>query len=255
MFDAWGEFVLFTAIPVAAAEIYGWLKDWQTLIAAGAIVLAVRYWAKASIASSTRTAQTLAQSWRYMAETMLESARHEAPPQPQATPPQRDTPPAFPSRDIKLTQPKDIGARLEALREVIRVALVAIPISNAVLSKMGLKQFRRVTGFSFDDIPVASDDGKRSRLANELQNELAMLRSQVSETVNCQTAWHSLVRINDLARGLREELLSAAGRGPDAVRSQLETDMVFGFDWPMDSGGTMGSNGTSRNDTPQLTNS
>jgi hypothetical protein len=213
-------------MPIAFSEIYDWIKDWQVLIAAVLIIAAGRTWVNALTRGHLHIAHSVAQSSRHLIEALAGREPPEQASVPAPAPgmrgiiPSRIAPsteraslrePTIAPGPVPAAQPAEAGARLDALRDVIRLALSIIPVSEIPLSGQGARLYQKIADFSFDDLRAAgSGNPDRERLTADLESELAALRGHEPEEIDCRTAWQSLVRINGLSRELREKT-SAAG--------------------------------------------
>jgi hypothetical protein len=173
-----------------------WLYEWQALIAGAMILVAGTIWVRSVNHASARTASTIAQAMRAMAE---------------ASPHARDVPSlllARPAKDGNLETGKgtpasqDFETRLERLREIIRAALSTIPQTGDAVVGEGAQLYRAVAEFSLDgdDAPT---DKFRAQKVEEIKRCLVALAAAGPETRPCRAAWDDLVRLNRLARELR----------------------------------------------------
>ena len=208
----WAELLFTNIFPAVLTDVYDWLKAWQVLVAAILVLIAGRYWVNAILASLTGSCILISEPIRSLTDVLLRNASREKLTQIAAT---DETRPAVPD-SLSFPQPGDIAARLDSVRELVRSALSAIPVSEATLSGQGAKLYQRMTSFSFEDLCLTTrDNPEHWGLANELQSELSALKAKNLEGVSCQNAWQTLVRVNTLARQLKEKIFSRGVSRPD----------------------------------------
>ena len=208
----WLNLFFLNALPAALVKVYRWIHDWQILIVGILILIAGQIWVNKLVTRLTRSAEMTSQSHRAFAEFLLTTMKRENPALSQnpaettgRVPVVRETP------NVQFSQSGDISARLDRLRDFVRSALSIIPVSDVALAGQGAKLYQRLTSFSFEDLCSASRDNPEFwRLANDLENELSALKMQALDHVNCHHAWETLVRINTLARQVREKMPTPA---------------------------------------------
>src|SRR5215470_14394028 len=111
----WARFLYDQVLPIAWDQLVQWLYEWQALIAGALILVAGTIWVRSVNRASVRTALTIAQAIRGMADA---SGGRDIPSLLLAKPGNgvagnpRGTPSA-----------QGFDARLERLREIIRAAL------------------------------------------------------------------------------------------------------------------------------------
>jgi len=199
----WTELLFTNIFPVVLTEVYNWLKAWQVLVAAILVIIAGRHWVNSILASLARPRSLISESSPSRADALLKNANRENLARDEA---KQETRPVVP-HSLNFPQSDDVSLRLDHVRDLVRSALSAIPVSEAPLSGQGAKLYQRMTSFSFEDLCSSTrDNPEHWRLANELQTELAALMAKNLEDVSCQNAWQTLVRLNTLARQLKEKL-------------------------------------------------
>jgi len=103
----------------------------------------------------------------------------------------------------------DLLGRLDALRNAIRVALVAIPPTQSKIAEKGLKLYADVAAVSLGDIANILTHQESVALGRELEGALAQLRLETGDGLDSRWAWESLARINRLARALQTKMTSS----------------------------------------------
>lgn len=191
----WARFLYYQVLPIAWDQLVQWLYEWQALIAGALILVAGTIWVRSVNHASARTALTIAQAIR----GMTDSSAHG-----------RDTPSLIlgkPGRDGSALSRSGAGvqgfdARLERLREIIRAALATIPQAGDAVVGEGAELYRAVAEFSLDAEDTPTDKVRAQKVA-EIKKTLATLNEASPEKRPCRAAWDDLVRLNRLAREVR----------------------------------------------------
>ena len=205
---AWIYFVVFTVLPIAFQELLHWLYEWQILLTGVLALVAARIWGKSVI----RAARIAAKS--------EQPAPVEVQKKPGAVPKIVPVPlgashvsePLVLDVPARKPQPRnsELGDRLFALREQIRVTLGKTPCTDEVLSAERLADCRRIAEFPLGEPPAIASKLLAHRF-DVLRSELSALGA-VRETDTCRNAWEALARISIDARDLlAPETASAAG--------------------------------------------
>ena len=205
---AWIHFVAFTVLPIAFQELLHWLYEWQILLTGVLALVAARIWGKSVIRAARIAAK--AEQTAPVEVQQRPGAVPKVVPVPLAAsrvsePLVLDVPPRKP-------QPRnsELGDRLFALREQIRVTLGKTPCTDDVLSAERLADCRRIAEFPLGEPPANASKLLAHRF-DVLRSELSALGA-VRETDTCRNAWEALARISIDARDLlAPETASAAG--------------------------------------------
>lgn len=190
----WARFLYYQVLPIAWDQLVQWLYEWQALIAGALILIAGTIWVRSVNHASARTALTIAQAIRGISDAQG-----------------RDFPSlllAKPAKDGVAGTAKStpggqgFDARLERLREIIRAALSAIPQTGDAVVGEGAELYRAVAEFSLEAEDTPTDKLRAQKVA-EIKRTLASLNEASPEKRPCRAAWDDLVRLNRLAREVR----------------------------------------------------
>ena len=205
--EAWiataGRF-LFEILPTAFLIVYEWAREWQPLITGVLVILAARYFHRATLRSSRMMAEAAIRSARIAAAAALKT------PQPDRA--ERSSTviasgPPIDAGNPHVPTERGVASRLESLRSAVRSALAEIPTSGGAIGGRGADLYSKVAAFSFDDVdPNGVFDTESVVAFYELQTALDTLRLESAEETEAAHAWEALVHINILARELRAKL-------------------------------------------------
>jgi hypothetical protein len=204
----WIHFVAFTVLPIAFQELLHWLYEWQILLTGVLALVAARIWGK-SVIRAARIAAKAEQSAPVEVQKKL-GAIPKIVPVPLAA--SRVSEPLVLDVPARKPQPRnsELGDRLFALREQIRVTLGKTPCTDDVLSAERLADCRRIAEFPLGEPPAIASKLLTHRF-DVLRSELSALGA-VRETDTCRNAWEALARISIDARDMfGPEAASAAG--------------------------------------------
>ncbi len=200
---AWAARFLFEILPTAFGLIYDWAKEWQTLIAALLVIFAARIFARAIIRSS-----------RIVAHAMMRI--HEAPTVQPVGVTSVESKEPMRARELPLSEalPRqhaevepDLVVRLETLRNAVRSALAATPVTDGMLSDKGIELCTKVVSVSLEDSDFVSSVDEPSRsVLQELKTALDALRVELAGGMDIRQVWESLVHVNRLARELQSKI-------------------------------------------------
>ncbi len=232
----WLDTFVFVILPNIFWLLYGWAREWQTLIAAFFIVAAVRYFARATIRASRTLAEAIMRSARMgilysdanrpAAQADFGSRRLAETPSPSHVQDRASEPPAAapplaepedertavpePSSHAQADMPPDLMMGLATLRNAIRAALAAIPPTHSNIGQKGEELYGKVIAISFENMAPAFADPEALPLFEKLKAEMQALHRVSGEAVHAQQAWEGLARINRLARELQTKLAAAS---------------------------------------------
>jgi hypothetical protein len=202
-----------TGPEVVVLLAYEWLREWQTLIAAAAVLFVLRIYCRLVLRSLRVIAQALDRSLQQQSFVELQNQNGRSGQQ-------RPASLARGLHDLSAhpPSPADILARLEALRNTVRSALAEIPAGSSQVPEDGIKLYQKIASTRLDDIDAESQwDAASATSFHELQGLLTDLRVKPSDKVDGKSVWEALVRVNRLARTLQE-----------ATRVEQTPDRVWG---------------------------
>jgi len=207
---SWSEFLLFHILPIAVAQLYDWVREWQILIAVILVLAFLHFWARTILRAARKAAREEVQTetrgldaglklLRRHVDERVEAPRQTAaaapaPARPEVVrPPQPATPPPAPPQ-------LDSHAAIEQLRQAIRLALGSIPVSDGPLSPDGVRLYRSAIG-ALANARISPEE--REGVPGQILAELTALE-QAFPPQSCRQAWQSLVKVNTLAREFHE---------------------------------------------------
>jgi len=208
----WTKFVFFHVLPIAVAQIYDWLRDWQLLVVAVLILAVFQVWSRGALRAARRAARETVLSEAKSFDASLRLMRRQieqlqggfAAQQPAAIPAatrpvegSHAPPPELPVPEPRTPQPQT-DRTVDGLRQAIRHALGAIPLTDDPLTEDGARLYGNVITYLKDG--PAPEAGEGSPLVR-LHRELAELE-RATPPATCRQAWQSLVSINAMARDL-----------------------------------------------------
>lgn len=217
----WTKFVFFHVLPIAVAQIYDWLRDWQLLVVAVLILAVFHVWSRGVLRAARRAARETVLSeaksfdaslrlMRRQIEQLQDSFSTQQPAvMPAAAPPvevSHSPPPELPVPEARTAQPQ-ADRTIDGLRQAIRHALGAIPLTDDPLTEDGARHYSNVITYLNDGtVPEAGEGSPLARL----HHELAELE-RATPPATCRQAWQSLVSINVMARDLAKSDGDASG--------------------------------------------
>ena len=208
----WTKFVFFHVLPIAVAQIYDWLRDWQLLVVAVLILAVFQVWSRGALRAARRAARETVLSEAKSFDASLRLMRRQieqlqggfVAQQPAAIPAatrpvegSHAPPPELPVPEPRTPQPQT-DRTVDGLRQAIRHALGAIPLTDDPLTEDGARLYGNVITYLKDG--PAPEAGEGSPLVR-LHRELAELE-RATPPATCRQAWQSLVSINAVARDL-----------------------------------------------------
>jgi len=205
-------------VPNALLIVYEWIREWQILLAAILLIFALDHFARTIIDAFRDLAEVVTRSARISAVTSASRALPYTASQAISYKEKREpAPPPISERKSLLSgakvsqasSPTDLLARLDALRNAIRVALAAIPPTQNKIGEIGLKLYSDVAVISLGSVADITTDQETLALGQELKGALADLRLETGDGLDPRLAWESLARINRLARALQIKMSSS----------------------------------------------
>jgi hypothetical protein len=201
---SWSGFLLFHVLPIAVAQIYDWVREWQFLIVAVLVLAFFHFWSRAILRAARQAAREAVQGETRALDATLKLMRRQI--EEQAEKERRSAP--LPSATVPrgvdgprpAATPPDSRAAVAHLRHAIRLALGTIPVSDGPLSPDGIRLYRAAIG-SLADARIAAEE--RKGVLAQILTELASLEAAFPPS-SCRQAWQALVKVNTLARAFGE---------------------------------------------------
>ncbi|HVZ70369.1 MAG TPA: hypothetical protein VG891_12975 [Rhizomicrobium sp.] len=211
---SWSEFVLFHVLPIAITQIVDWVREWQVLVAAIALIIFFHFWSRTILRAARQAAREVVLAETRSMEAGLKLLRRQidkgAGPGGTATA-RTVRPDREPPGDPLPSAPIASRAAVERLRQSIRLALSTVPMSDEPLPSEGLRLYRAAID-ALDGAGADLKDDRQQKLLNQILAELDALR-RTFPPQSCRVAWQSLVKVNALAREFQEPRMAPAKAG------------------------------------------
>lgn len=200
---AWSEFALFHVLPIAIAQIYDWVREWQILVATILVLAFIHLWTRTVLRAARQAARDTVQSETRGLDAGIKLLRQKV--EGGQEPPKPASAPSMPQQPLQTTPraeeaQMDAKAAVEHLRQAIRLALGTIPLSDSPLPPDCARLYKAAIS-SLAGASVTADE--RQGVFGQILAEMQRLEREFPPQ-SCRQAWESLVKANRLAREFHE---------------------------------------------------
>jgi hypothetical protein len=200
------RFFFLKALPVAGAQIYYWVRDWQVLILGVLAFLLAWRWSMTVERRAERMArEILARALRLRADQDAADLENSS---PALRPLASSETGVLRSQELSLhaADVDSLKLSLNSFRTCLRNILASTPVSDEQVTGTLTTEYQKLVGFSFSSFQTLP--GLRivhTNLLTQLEEGIGKL--ETIEPITCRQLWQQLVDLNSMARSLEEAIL------------------------------------------------